>query len=290
MTSDYQRSIEVPLVSVITPSYNQRLFIEDNLRSVQNQDYGNIEHIVVDGGSSDGTVEVLKEYQERYNLKWVSEPDEGQADAINKGFTMSKGHIISWLNSDDAFLKRKTIAEVVGCFSEKPDADVLYGDAVSIDGSNNFRNVIGLRSFDRDYLEEDCFLIQPSVFFRRRVIDQFPLDKSLQYAMDYDLWLRSSESCKFEYVARVFSVDRNHPYRKVVFKKSEMIEESRQVSYRCYNRSLRVRIPLVLGYLERSIFKLPTSFRLIRKDEFAFDVKSNNLMTILLRHLLPFAP
>jgi len=102
--------VNLPLVSVITPSYNQGHFIEENILSVKSQDYPNIEHVVVDGGSSDMTVEILKKYEGTYNLRWISEPDEGHADAVNKGFAIARGEIIGWLNSDDVYFDHSAVS------------------------------------------------------------------------------------------------------------------------------------------------------------------------------------
>ena len=107
-------SKDLPLVSIVTPSYNQGKFIEDTILSVKNQSYPNIEHIVVDAGSTDGTLKILRKYEKEYNLKWVSEPDEGQSDAVNKGFEMAKGEIVDWINSDDVYFDTMTISYVVG--------------------------------------------------------------------------------------------------------------------------------------------------------------------------------
>jgi len=124
-------SEQQPLVSIVTPSYNQGQFIEDTILSVKNQDYSNIEHIIVDGGSTDNTLEILKEYENSYNLRWVSEPDNGQADAINKGFDMAKGEIIGWLNSDDTYFSSHVLTKVVEKFRQT-EAKIVFGNDVLI--------------------------------------------------------------------------------------------------------------------------------------------------------------
>jgi glycosyltransferase involved in cell wall biosynthesis len=116
--------INKPLVSIVTPSYNQGRFIEATLLSVRNQDYPNIEHLVIDGGSSDNTVEILEKYEKVYNLKWISEPDKGQSDAVNKGFERARGLIIGWLNSDDIYIDQQVISYIVSKSKEFSDADV----------------------------------------------------------------------------------------------------------------------------------------------------------------------
>jgi glycosyltransferase involved in cell wall biosynthesis len=125
-----KRGKEGPLVSIVTPSYNQGQFIEETTLSVKNQDYPNIEHIVVYGGSTDEILEILKRYEGTYNLRWISEPDEGHADAVNKGFAMAKGEIISWLNSDDVYFDKGTISSVMEAFQRHSEADIVYGNCV----------------------------------------------------------------------------------------------------------------------------------------------------------------
>ena len=117
-----------PLVSVIVPSFNQAEFIKDTITSILVQDYDNIEVLVIDGGSNDGTVDILKEYGD--SIKWISEPDNGQGDAINKGLQISKGEIIGWLNSDDFYIYRNVVRTVVDYFKNDSSIDILYGDGV----------------------------------------------------------------------------------------------------------------------------------------------------------------
>ena len=118
-------TISNPLVSIITPSYNQGMFIEDTILSVKNQDYQNVEHIIIDGGSTDNTMDILKRYEGAYNMRWTSEPDRGQSDARNKGWRASNGQIVGWLNSDDVYLEKNTIGYVVEQFASHQDADIV---------------------------------------------------------------------------------------------------------------------------------------------------------------------
>jgi glycosyltransferase involved in cell wall biosynthesis len=129
-------SDRAPLVSIVTPSYNQGQFIETTLLSIKNQDYPKLEHIVVDGCSSDNTIEILKRYEREYNLKWIAERDKGQSDAINKGFKAAKGDIIGWLNSDDAYFDKHAVSYVANEFQRLPEVDVIYGNGVCIDDKN----------------------------------------------------------------------------------------------------------------------------------------------------------
>lgn len=205
------------LVSIVTPSYNQGRFIEDTIASVANQDYPNVEHIIQDGGSDDGTVQVLEAWEHRAGLDWVSEPDEGQSDAINKGFEKAEGEIVAWLNSDDCYVTTDAISSVVDSFRRHPDVDVLYGNIIHIDGDNELIDAKVVRHpFDRELLHRACFLEQPAVFFRREVIQAEPLRTDLEVAMDYEYWLRLAESFTFRHLNKILAADRIHADRKSV--------------------------------------------------------------------------
>jgi glycosyltransferase involved in cell wall biosynthesis len=167
-----------PLVSVITPSFNQGEFIEDTLRSVMKQDYPNIEHLVLDGGSSDNTITMLKEYETKYCLRWLSEADEGQSDAINKGFRMAKGEIVYWLNSDDVIFDTRVVSYIVEQFQRHEHADVIYGDGVFIDRDSQVRRVVRVPGWDYARLRRSCFIVQPAVFFRSPVVKRNALNKN----------------------------------------------------------------------------------------------------------------
>jgi glycosyltransferase involved in cell wall biosynthesis len=204
-----------PLVSIITPSYNQGGFIEETILSVKNQDYPNIEHIVVDGGSTDNTLEILKKYEKEYNLRWIFEPDEGQSDAVNKGFGMAKGKIIGWLNSDDVYFDKQAISYVVEEFEKNPEVDVIYGDSVIIDANNFIKRVFKAPgwSYNR-LLIGSSYIPQPATFFRKKVIIENKIDKNLGYSMDIEFWLRLGVKYEFLHVGRILAGDRLHKEAK----------------------------------------------------------------------------
>ena len=277
------------LVSIITPSYNQGRFIEDALLSVKNQDYPNIEHIIVDGGSIDNTLEILRKYENEYNLRWISEPDEGQSGAVNNGFRMAKGEIIGWVNSDDGYFDVSAISSVVKYFDKYKGADVIYGDVVRIDENNLILYIIKIREFDYNYLIKTCFLEQPAIFFRRNVIDNFEIDVSLEIAMDYDFWLRIAKKHRFQYVNRIFAVDRTHKKRKIVDRMDEMIKESVYVSKEYGNQTCLDKLLNVGLYPVRSIYRLIGVCRLYHHDyNFAFDMKLSSMLSTIFRHVKPW--
>jgi glycosyltransferase involved in cell wall biosynthesis len=219
-----------PLVSIVTPSFNYGQFIEDAILSVKNQDYPNIEHIVVDGGSSDNTVKILEKYQEEYNLKWISEPDEGQSDAVNKGFKMARGQIIGWLNSDDVYFAKNVFSYVVGEFTANPTIDVIYGDNACINENNLILKVRSIPNFDHQRLLRLDFISEPSTFLRRNIIEKYELDISLDLPMDYEYWLRlTRNNIKFKHVAKILAAERIHIAMKTRSRWKEMKSETRKV-------------------------------------------------------------
>lgn len=199
-----------PSVSVITPSLNQARFLGRTLRSVAGQGLPDLDHFVVDGGSTDGTLDVLRAAA-RPGLRWVSEPDRGQAQAVNKGISGTSGEIIAWINSDDIYYPG-TIAGVLDHFAANPEVDVVYGAAQHIDADDAVIDRYPTRAFDAGRLRQVCFICQPAAFFRRRcVATSGPLDERLQYCMDYEFWLRLARAgARFSYLPRVLSGSRLH--------------------------------------------------------------------------------
>ena len=195
-----------PTFAIVTPSYNTGQFIGDAVRSALEQDYPHVDYVVMDGGSTDGTVEVLKSFGPR--LRWVSERDRGQSDAINRGFARTKGQVLGWLNSDDTYAPGafRAVAEV---FAARPDVDMVYGDATYTDHKGrHIADCLHVEPFDRDRLfDYSDFIVQPACFFRRRIFEKVGgVDVSVHWAMDYDLWLRMvAAGAKVRYVRRVLA-------------------------------------------------------------------------------------
>jgi len=189
--------MQLPKISIITPSYNQALYLEQSIQSVLSQEYPNLEYIIIDGGSKDGSVDIISKYNE-YITYWTSEPDKGQSDALNKGFSLATGDIIGWLNSDDTYQP--------GTFREV--ANIFKNNAIHVAMSEYFGfmdNLEKIYAFKKNQYKNHKTLIrywktngmtinQPCVFFRRELISNMHpvMDTTLNYAMDYDLWLRLS--------------------------------------------------------------------------------------------------
>ena len=202
-----------PLVSVITPSYNQAKYLDATLRSVFKQDYPALEYIVVDGASTDGSQKIIEAYDDQLAW-WISEPDQGQADAINKGFQKANGEIIAWLNSDDLYLPG-TISEAVEIFEKNPDAGMVYGDAVSADGNGKLLNEL---RFDHrtvaDFLKFKM-ICQPAVFMKKEILDQVGyLNISYQFFLDHELWIRIAREANLVHCPRIWAVSRYHQEAK----------------------------------------------------------------------------
>jgi len=216
----------LPLVSIVTPSLNRGPFIEDTIRSVMEQDYPHIEHIVVDGGSEDETLEILERH--RSHLRCICEPDECLADAMNKGLLVSQGEIICWLNADDVLVDRKAITRVVAAWERYPEADVIYFDILRIDGDGQVKYVVSLPGFSLGRLQRGCYIHQPATFVRSSVAKQNLLDVRFKLAQDYELWLRlAKQGYTFKHVPEVISAWRIHPTMRAITMADAVNEENR---------------------------------------------------------------
>lgn len=212
---------ELPLVSIITPSYNQGRFIEETIVSVLTQDYPRIEYIVMDGGSTDETLDKLRKYESR--LTWYSEKDKGQSAAINKGLRLAKGEILAYLNSDDTYLPGAITRAVQYLTVENPDEPFVYGQGYYITAEGAIIKKYNTEPFDFHHLAEDCYICQPATFWKRDVIEKIGLfDEDLHYAMDYEYWIRIAHQYgTLGYMREYLANARMYPETKTMSKQLE---------------------------------------------------------------------
>ncbi len=190
---------DLPLVSIVTPSYNQAAYLEQTMRSVLEQDYPNIEYIVVDGASTDGSLEIIQKYAPRLAW-WVSEKDRGQADAINKGLSRARGEFVAWLNSDDVY-RPGAVAQAVGALQANPGVGLIFSDVESIDQDGATINIMRYGDWHLEDLMSFRIIGQPGVFMRRSVLEQAGLlDLSYHFLLDHQLWLRLGQAADLQYV------------------------------------------------------------------------------------------
>ncbi len=200
----------------MTPSFNQANFLEETICSVLEQDYPNLEYIIVDGGSTDGSLEIIQKFEDQLAW-WVSEADQGQTDAINKGFARAKGEILAWLNSDDTYLEN-AVSEAVEFLEAHPDVGAVYGDANLVDEQGAVIGKFPARQTDFDRLMRGYVHIpQQATFFRGKLWKQVgPLDPSFFFAMDYDLWVRLAKEAPLVYLPRLWANFRLHGDAKTI--------------------------------------------------------------------------
>lgn len=179
---------ELPLVSVVTPCLNAVRYIEETIQSVLAQDYPHVEYLVVDGGSTDGTLGLVAKYRDR--LRCHSGPDRGVADGVNRGFRLSSGSIFAWLSADDVWLPG-AVSKAVGAMLEQPEQAAVYGDAAWVDRDGGLLGNYPTQPFDAALLARQCFISQPAAFLRSEVFAEVGmLDPELRYTFDYELWMR----------------------------------------------------------------------------------------------------
>lgn len=231
-------------ISIVTPSFNQAVFIEEALASVKEQNYPNMEHIVVDGASTDGTLDILRGKQGQPgwgHLHWISEPDRGQSDALNKGFRWARGSIIGWLNSDDRY-RPGCFATIAQEFAAHKEADVIYGDYAWMDETGRVKRIRREIEFSRFILSYHRVLYIPttSTFFRGRIFEEGNwLDRELHYVMDYELFLRlAKKGYCFHHVSSVLADFRWHAQSKSSAYTEKQLEEHDAIAMK-YSRALQ---------------------------------------------------
>lgn len=249
----------LPLVTIVTPSLNQGGFIAEALRSVLDQEYPHLEHLVVDGGSTDGTLAILQNFASRYpdRFNWTSEPDRGQTNALNKGFRKARGEILGWLNADDVY-EPGAIRKAVDGFADYPHAVVIYGRARFIGAAGEDLGpyqVIG--PFDWRLLANRCYVCQPAAFIRRApLLEAGMLDERFQSCMDYELWVRLGKRYGIHFLDADLARSRMYLQTKTFAGRGQMFEEAFRL------------LKLHYGYVPFSWCGAYTEFRCHGGDQF----------------------
>jgi len=208
-------SASSPTITIITPSYNQAEFLEYAIQSVLAQDVPDLEYIIVDGGSTDGSVDIIRKYEDRLAW-WVSETDSGQAEAINKGFARARGEYIAWLNSDDMYAPG-ALNQALDVLRANPEVGLVFGKAVSFKEDGHPLNDMVFDDWEWKDLMAFNIICQPAVIFRKVVLEQAGyLHQNFHYMLDHHLWLRMAGLTKIKYVPRLWAFARHHTEAKNV--------------------------------------------------------------------------
>lgn len=282
--------IKQPLVSVICPSFNQGQFIEDTILSIKKQTYPYIEHIIIDGGSTDNTLEILKKYESSYNMRWISEPDNGMYEAINKGFRMAKGDILAYLNCDDLYFPW-SVEKACQYLKENY---IVYGELLNLKISNTPKVTLSFKlPFNYNFYSSFGFINQPTVFFRRELLEKigFFNENRFKLIADCEYWLRCAQRGIIPVKVEEFlAIERDHDQMQREKKKEELLKEIAKLrayysnelgkyqkfKYRLLNR-LYVRVSLLKYY-----FGLTRRWSMLKKSR----IVSLNFKYIL-REMLP---
>lgn len=256
-----------PLVTIVTPCLNAARFLEQTIVSVIEQDYPQIEYFVMDGGSADGTLDILHKYANA--LHWTSAPDRGTPDAVNRGFALGKGEILGFLNADDLY-HPGAISAAVRHLHQSPDAAGVYGDAWWIDENGGRIAPYPVRGFDRALLERECFICQPASFFRREAFENTGgLDPAFNLTFDYEFWLRLTRTYTLRRIDATLADSRMHHANKTLSQRDRVFRETFKVlkrncgyvpfqwiyGYLCFQADARDQFfepfrPSILRYLE----------------------------------------
>jgi glycosyltransferase involved in cell wall biosynthesis len=254
-----------PLVSIVTPSFNQAPFLRRTIESVLSQEYSHVEYILVDGGSTDGSQAIIEDYADRL-AHWESIPDQGQTDAINKGFARATGKYLAWLNSDDVY-QPGAIAEAVDYLENHPGVGMVYGDCTFIDAHDREIGRFPAAQTDYKRLRRGYVHIpQQASFFRADLWRKVgPLDPSFYFAMDYDLWVRLAREAPLVYLpGRVWAAFRLHGDAKTITADDRCWPEMLRVHYRegghplapiVLKYQLRKRVAPLINWLRRRKFR-----------------------------------
>ncbi|MBP7928043.1 glycosyltransferase [Patescibacteria group bacterium] len=252
--------MNLPKISIVTPSFNQAKFIERTIISVLAQNYPNLEYIVVDGGSTDGTLAILEKYKDK--IKYVSEKDNGQSDALNKGFAMATGDILGWLNSDDCYLPG-SLHKVAKLFQKHPESQWLIGFCKIINQQDvevsraitRYKNLLLKFLAGPATLHVANFISQPATFFTPKILQKVGgLDLNLHYAMDYDLWFRLYREVSPAVITDYLAAFRVHMSSKGTTAFNAQFRELNAVSARYTNNRMLLALGIWHNYLVQKIY------------------------------------
>jgi glycosyltransferase involved in cell wall biosynthesis len=225
-----------PKISIVTPSFNQAAYLEETIRSVLLQDYPNLEYIIIDGGSTDDSVEIIKKYKP-WLTYWVSEKDNGQSHAINKGFMKASGLIGGWLNSDDLYLPGALRAIAVEYVENNNEISVISGKTRVTDGKLVFKRQYAIEEYSVEKLIQFCIVPQASTFFSMPLYRRLGgVNEKLDMAFDYDLWLRASKITDIEVISDELAIWRQHDQIKTKVNNKRSVREAIQVVFKSYRK------------------------------------------------------
>lgn len=286
-----------PLVSIVTPSFNQAQFLEETLRSVELQKYRPIHQIVIDGASTDGSVDLIQDWAKRdhgpgYTFEWISERDRGHADALNKGFDRVRGEIVGWLNSDDVYFDRDVVESSVAAFDANPDVDAVFGDVAFISENSGLQMIMSYPKFEYARALRGYMVSQPTVFLRRSVTDKNRLDPSLRVAIDFVYWLQVGKEHKFLRIPRVQAGDRDQPGRISRISAAALKESAMKACAAFASNERTRRRELFQDLLWLRLMRLTALFRLLSllsgkrlRDNIAFPIWIDGVPRLLRRQV-----
>ncbi len=273
----------IPRITIITPSFNQGQYLEATIKSVLDQNYPNLEFIIMDGGSKDNSVEVIRRYKKRLTY-WESRPDRGQTHAINKGLAMATGDIINWLNSDD-LLSPGALRQLAQAWKSRPDTDILFGDYAAVDAGGDLVYTRKVAPYHPAALIWGRQLSsQPAVFFSKKLIDRLgPLDESLTFCMDTEFWSRAALNCAvFKQIRSQLGITRVHGDAKTTRLQHTLKSEHEAILVRTRNLGrLPSRVRSFVFLIMNRFWRLAAALRRAGlRNDFSFFAASRALKVI----------